>query len=152
VTLDNNFWDVGAHDIEALKHEMIDLIDYNEVNVIRAPERQLDLLMRGQYQGLSKSIKDYLEWLVMYADEKDIIFMLSEEQLIDMNDNEADMMRYWMEVAHDNGNELLLGSGARYCDSVGQFKNCLDVLESFEYDEKLIINCNKALIESRYIF
>lgn len=93
----------------------------------------------------------FLNKIVDYAKENDIWLELNESSIV-FNDNgdTIDRIKLWLFHARENGNKIYLGSDAHYCKEIGNFGNCISMLNALEYPKELILNCNEEELKKYF--
>lgn len=110
-------------------------------------ERELEELCYGKFtNGLIDEAKVFLERLVLLAKEKNIYLEVNENSLI--KNKYQPIMRFWMNIAAENGNRFCLGTDAHYCRAVGHFDRCVDFLNEFGIDKSRVLNCNEDEVKA----
>ena len=92
-------------------------------------------------------IKDILKEIVDIAKYYDVLLEVNESSLKNDNYGNTERMRCWLEMARDNGNRIVLGSDAHFCEEVGIFTNSIALLNELQYPRDLIINCDEEEIK-----
>ena len=113
-------------------------------------EREIDKMSHGKYkhmEGVPDEVKTVLRKIVEYAKAHDILLEVNESSIKDDGCGNYDRMRYWLSLAKDNGNRIVLGSDAHFCEEVGVFTNSIALLNELQYPRELIINCNEDEIK-----
>lgn len=112
----------------------------NEFNHI---ERELESLRPGKFNGtLPEEAKHFLEKIVILAKEKNIFLEINEHSL-EPGRNYDEIIRYWLNIAAENGNRFCLGTDAHFCREVGQFEKGIAILNEFGITKDRVLNCNE---------
>lgn len=113
-------------------------------NAFNHIERELDELCYGKFKdGLTAEAKDFLEKVVILAKNKNILLEINERSLGSHSKGYPDILRYWLNIAVQNGNRFYLGTDAHFCREVGHFEKCLEVLKEFGIEKDRVLNCNE---------
>ena len=118
----------------------------NLFNVFAHIERELDKVFYGTYSIRAMpdpDIEKFFEQIVSYAKENNILLEVNESSLTYDGVGNRERMACWLSLAKENGNKIVLGSDAHYCDEVGMFTNSIAMLNEIEYPKELIISCNE---------
>lgn len=118
-------------------------------NVFVHIERELDKICHGAYgKAMTPDLEHFFNELIDYAKKNNILLEVNESSLAQDNCGNRERMKYWVEMAKKNGNEIVLGTDAHYCDEVGRFDNVIAFLNEIGYPKSLIINCNEERIKA----
>lgn len=106
-------------------------------------ERELDKLCYGKFtDSLPDEAKKFLEKVVLLAGEKNIFLEINEHSL--ESDRGYDkIVRYWMDIAVENGNRFCLGTDAHFCRETGLFEKSIALLNSYGIDKSRVLNCDE---------
>lgn len=112
-------------------------------NAFNHIERELDELCYGKFiDGLSAGAKQFLEKIVLLAKKKNIFLEINEHSL-ESDRGYYDIVRYWMDIAAQNGNRFCLGTDAHFCREVGSFTKTIKLLNDYSIDSSRVLNCNE---------
>lgn len=115
-------------------------------NVFCHIERELEKVNHNECrEGMGAGDRIFLERIVELAKKKNIALELNECSLIPSRGN-IERLRYWFKLACENGNKISLGTDAHFCGQVGGFSRVIDIINEFDYDKDLIINCDEDLV------
>ena len=111
-------------------------------------EREINQMLYGNHgKEVTPIVKDALKEIVDLAKDHDVLLEVNESSLRNDNYGNTERMRCWLEMALDNGNRIVLGSDAHFCEEVGVFANSIALLNELQYPKDLIINCNEEEIK-----
>ena len=140
-------------DLEQLKNSIKDCIERNNVNIIIHPERHIEKLSNGKYSTeITQDLREYYNWLIWYCKSKKVFLCVSEKAFNQDNILNGDNKRleYWLKVAKENNNPILLSSEALISSEVGDLENSLNVINTIKYPKEMILNYNESLIKLIY--
>lgn len=149
--LDEMFWGIKFQDITALEREVKDMIERKSINVLSRPEYGIDKLNRGRYGvGLTPAVKQYYESIVSLCKKEHILLEVCERTFWEDGDGNYERLQYWLEIAKENENPIIVTSGARVPSEVGNMGRAIQYLNYIEYPKRLVVNTNKHLIDSMF--
>lgn len=123
------------------------IADYS-CNAFAHIEREINQMLHGSYGiEVTPTVRDILKEIVDIAKYYDVLLEVNESSLKNDNYGNTERMRCWLEMACDNGNRIVLGSDAHFCEEVGIFTNSIALLNELQYPRDLIINCNEEEIK-----
>lgn len=96
--------------------------------------------------GLGKKVTDFYVNLVDFAVSNGILLEVNESSLINNEFNAINRMLFWIKYAKEKGANIYLGSDAHWSESVGNFNNVLQLLNSLDYPKDKILNCNEDML------
>lgn len=141
------YWSIKHQDIEALKRIVKDYIDRGYINVVAHPEREINSLLNGKYgEGITPAVKEYFEWLVTYTKKKRVFLEVNEYSASNDIGGNRTRLEYWLKLARDNNNPIVLGSDAHFYTEVGLFDKSIRLLNKLGYPKGLILNCSVPMI------
>lgn len=145
----NWYWSVEHHDIMSLQRVTKEYIDRGYINAMAHPERGIEQLLGGKYSDeLTPAVREYFDWLVDYSKKKKIFLEANEYSLKTDSSGAIDRMEYWLNLAKDNGNPIILGSDAHYYAEIGKFDCLIALLNKVDYPSELVLNCNPDMMEA----
>lgn len=117
-------------------------------NVFVHIEREIDQIDGKKYgHAMNSEIERFFDKMVQYAKDNDVFLEVNESSLVIDGCGNRERLTYWLTKARDNGNRIVLGTDAHYCDEVGQFNNVIELLNELNYPKELIVNCNEDQIQ-----
>lgn len=123
------------------------IADYS-CNAFAHIEREINQMLHGSYGiEVTPTVRDILKEIVDIAKYYDVLLEVNESSLKNDNYGNTERMRCWLEMACDNGNRIVLGSDAHFCEEVGIFTNSIALLNELQYPKNLIINCDEEEIK-----
>lgn len=123
-------------------------VHYCNCNAFAHIEREINQMLHGNNEKeVTPEVRDILKEIVEFAKEHDVLLEVNESSLKDDNRGNTERMRCWLEMARDNGNRIVLGSDAHFCEEVGVFTNSIALLNELQYPKNLIINCDEEEIK-----
>ena len=150
--LHSAFWGIEHQDIDALTREIKEYIDRGYINVVAHPERNLNRLAKGKYSfELTPAVKNYFKWLAEYCKNHRIFIELNEASFSTEFYDYTEMIEYWLKIASENGNPIILGSDAHICTGVGIFERSIEILNKLNYPIDFVLNCNTHLMETLFL-
>lgn len=87
-----------------------------------------------------EKITEYLYAIVDLAVANNIYLEINESSLVNYNINNHTRMQRWVKYANDKNAMFSLGTDAHYCDSVGDFTNVLELVNSIGISCGSILN------------
>lgn len=146
--LDEMFWGIKFQDIAALEREVTDMIERKSINVLSRPEYGIDKLNRGRYgTGLTAAVKQYYQRIVSLCKKEHILLEVCERTFWEDGDGNYERLQYWLEVAKENENPIIVTSGARVPSEVGNMKRAVEYLGYIRYPKRLIVNTSAHLMD-----
>lgn len=120
----------------------------NQFTAFAHIERELHKIDNCRYGNqLTEEVKIFLKKIVTLAKDKNIVLELNESSLVTNEANAYEKVSYWLQEAKDNGNIISLGTDSHYCEEIGIFDNCLELLNKIDFPKEQIINCNEGLLK-----
>ena len=112
-------------------------------------ERELDKIDGGRHgANLDDEVKNFLASMVKLAKEKNIWLEVNEASLTRNGEGDRARLKYWLNLAKDNGNKIYLGTDAHFSECIGDFEDTLCLLNEIDYPKNLILNCNLDQLEN----
>lgn len=150
-SLNELFWGISRQDIDAVEREVKDLIDRKYVNVIASPEKKIGMLNGGKYSsGLTPAVRKYYQWLVDYCKKNRVLLEVCEETFWNDDGGDFERLEYWVELARENNNPIIVSSNAHVTPEVGDMSRAIQFLNYMEYPKKLIVNTSEKSVELLY--
>lgn len=146
--LNELFWGIQRQDLDALEKEIKELIDRGYINVVASPERKIGILNGGKYSlGLTPAVKQYYQWLVDYCKKNRVLLEVCEESLWNDEGGDFERLEYWVRLAKENNNPIIVSSNAYVTQEVGSIDRAIQFLNYIGYPKKLIVNSSEKSIE-----
>lgn len=150
--LSDMYWSVKHHTLQDLQSVIETEIRRKRINVVASPEKEIYYINGSNNgEGIYPSLRRYFEWLVDYTKKNEIYLEASEASARTNEGTRREILVYWLGLAKDNRNPIILGSNAFYCGNCGNFDYLLYILNKIEYPKELIINCNADYIERHLV-